>query len=286
MHYKEIQVPDHFSRHVEIYWEMRIKAGELDHINDLLLPDCTFNIIFSNQDLFIKSAYEKAWKCVPAGVHFLGQRNTPLSFRVKKSVKVFGIRFKPFAFAKILQIPVHKLTDQFFPLGELFQLKASQKACISSILKNWESEGQYAEANRLLESILAESLPIDQNLRAQLNYILDRKGVLRVQELFTEFGVSKVTLHKHFVNKVGLSPKKVSRIWRMNYFLQLRENTADEKLTSLCLECGFYDQAHFIKEFKSMLGSAPREFFGQKGDLLEISRFGIQQRFNNQYDPR
>ena len=286
MHYKEIQVPDHFSRHVEIYWEMYIKAGELDHLNDLLLPDCTFNIIFSDQDLFIKSAYEKTWKCVPAGVHFLGQRNTPLSFRVKKSVKVFGIRFKPFAFARILQIPVHKLTDQFFPLKELFQLKPFQKTCINKILNSWESELQYAEANRLLESILSDSLSIDQNLRAQLNYILDRKGVMRVQDLFTEFGVSKVTLHKHFINKVGLSPKKVSRIWRMNYFLQLKDTSSDENLTSLCLECGFYDQAHFIKEFKSMLGSAPREFLGQKSELLEISRFAIQQRFSNQYDPR
>ncbi|MEM8891695.1 MAG: helix-turn-helix domain-containing protein [Bacteroidota bacterium] len=286
MHYKEIQVPDHFSRHVEIYWEMHIQAGELNLLNDLLLPDCTFNIIFSDQDLYLKSAYEKSWKCMPAGVHFLGLRNTPLSFRIKKSVKVFGIRFKPFAFARIFQIPIHKLTDQFFPLDELFQLKNSQQQFIRNILKKWETELQCKEANQLLESILEDSLSIDQNLRAQLNYILDRKGVLRVQDLFTEFGVSKVTLHKHFVNKVGLSPKKVSRIWRMNYFLQLKNTSTDENLTSLCLECGFYDQAHFIKEFKSMLGSAPREFLGQKSELLEISRFAIQQRFNNQYDPR
>ncbi|MEL6256119.1 MAG: helix-turn-helix domain-containing protein [Bacteroidota bacterium] len=286
MHYKEIQVPDHFSRHIEIYWEMHIKAGELNQINDLLLPDCTFNIIFSDQDLFIKSSYERIWKCMPSGVHFLGQRNTPMSFRVKKSVRVFGIRFKPFAFARILQIPIHNLTDQFLPLRQVFELSGPQEKSIHHILINWELERQCAEANQLLENLMEDSLTIDQNLRAQLNYILDRKGVLRVQELFTEFGVSKVTLHKHFINKVGLSPKKVSRIWRMNYFLQLKDNTSDENLTSLCLECGFYDQAHFIKEFKSMLGSAPREFFGQKSELLEISRFGIQQRFTHQYDPR
>ncbi|MDW3652558.1 MAG: helix-turn-helix domain-containing protein [Bacteroidia bacterium] len=286
MHYKEIHVPDHFSRHVEIYWEMQIKAGELNHLNDLLLPDCTFNIIFTDQDLFIKAAYEKLWKCIPAGVHFLGQRNTPLSFRVKKSIRVFGIRFKPFAFANILDIPVHKLTDQFLVLSQLFKLKASQEQTIKNILRKWETDFQCSEANVLLASLLEDSLSIDQNLRAQLNYILDRKGVLRVQDLFTEFGVSKVTLHKHFINKVGLSPKKVSRIWRMNYFLQLKNTSTDENLTSLCLECGFYDQAHFIKEFKSMLGSAPREFLGQKSELLEISRFAIQQRFSNQYDPR
>ena len=133
---------------------------------------------------------------------------------------------------------------------------------------------------------MVDFLSIDQNLRAQLNYILDRKGVLQVQELFTEFGVSKVTLHKHFINKVGLSPKKVSRIWRINHFLLLQNETSIQNLTQLGLASGFYDQAHCIREFRSFFKDCPRQFFKHPSHLLAISQQVISKRFNHQYDPQ
>ncbi|RKN01118.1 AraC family transcriptional regulator [Aquimarina sp. AD1] len=112
-----------------------------------------------------------------------------------------------------------------------------------------------------------------------------RHGSIQISELFKEFNVSKVTLHKHFVNKVGLSPKKVSQIWRMNRILQLREEFPNMSLTSIGLEAGFYDQAHFIKDFNAIFNITPFKFFAQKSNLVEIANLNITKRFTNQYDP-
>ena len=127
---------------------------------------------------------------------------------------------------------------------------------------------------------------IDQQFRDQINFILDRKGVLKVQELFAEFQVSKVTLHKHFLRKMGLSPKQVSRIWRLNYFLQLQRNTQNRKLTELALEAGYYDQAHFIREFHRFFPYSPNRILQSNSQLLQISQGIIDRRFSNLYDPR
>ena len=134
--------------------------------------------------------------------------------------------------------------------------------------------------------LLGKAFQIDQTFRAQLNYILDRKGLIKVNHLLSSFSISKVTLRNHFLDKMGLAPKKVSRIWRINYFLQLKKMKPQENLTQLCLEAGFYDQAHFIKEFRHFYGTNPKQFFRQESKLLKISQGIISRRFTNQYDPR
>lgn len=286
MRYNEIPAPAYFSKHIESYWEMCFQPGELHNRSGLFVPDCTFSIIFTDQPLRIKNQFNKTWKTIAPGAIFVGQRNSDISFLVKKAIRIYGIRFKPFAFATIIKTPIHLLNDQFLPLNQLFSLDISAEKQVQQIIKCQSLEQKTQWVNTLLLDLFEDSFFIDQTLREQLNYIMDRKGLIKVQALFSEFGISKVTLRKHFINKVGLTPKKVSRIWRMNYFLQLKEKDSGENLTSLCLESGFYDQAHFIKEFKSLFGPSPREFFQQNAQLLKISQEGISRRFTNQYDPR
>lgn len=265
---------------------MCFQPGELNNRSGLFVPDCTFSFIFTDQPLRIKTHYDKTWKTIAPGAIFVGQRNSDISFLVKKAIRIYGVRFKPFAFATIIKTPIHLLNDQFLPLEKLFPINNSTQKQIQRIIKCEGLEEKTQLVNTLFLDLFEDSFFIDQTLREQLNYILDRKGLIQVKALFSEFGISKVTLRKHFINKVGLTPKKVSRIWRMNYFLQLKEKETEENLTSLCLASGFYDQAHFIKEFKSLLGRSPREFFQLNGQLLKISQEGISRRFTNQYDPR
>jgi methylphosphotriester-DNA--protein-cysteine methyltransferase len=115
---------------------------------------------------------------------------------------------------------------------------------------------------------------------------MDRHGNLKISEILEEFSTSKVTLRKHFINKVGLTPKKVSQIWRMNRVLQLKEDYPSLNLTALCLDAGFYDQAHFIKDFRLSFGLAPKKLFSQNSNLIKIANLNISKRFSNQYDPR
>ena len=286
MIYKEIQPPAILSNHIECYWEMLFLPGELNDFTELLMPTCTFNIIFTDQPFFIKTQINSSKISIRSGATFIGLRSTCISISSKQPIHIFGIRFKPFAFANIIKTPIYHLNDQFIALEKLFDLNTTCVKYIKEIVVCSDTQKKTNLVNNLIPVLFENSFSIDQTLRAQLNYILDRKGLIKINALFSVFGISKVTLRKHFINKVGLTPKKISRIWRMNYFLQLKEKMPDENLTSLGLTAGFYDQAHFIKEFKLILGSPPREFFQEKSQLVKISQESISRRFTNQYDPR
>lgn len=287
MRYSESLPDNQFSHHVESYWnvisEMNSNAAEP---LEMFLPTCTFNIIFINAPCYVTSNLKRKWILLNPGAAFIGQTNTSLYFKSKRALNIKGIRFKPFAFANLISNPLFYFNDSIIELEKLFPLNKKSELLIHKIKKDNKFGVQEEFLNEFTHLLLSKKMSLDEGLRAQLNFIMERHGIMRIMELSEEFNISKVTLHKHFVKKVGLTPKKVSQIWRMNRLLQLKEEFPDKNLTTVSLEAGFYDQAHFIKDFKSIFEITPKKFFDQKSNLISIANLNISRRFTNQYDPR
>ncbi|MFT4535263.1 MAG: methylphosphotriester-DNA--protein-cysteine methyltransferase [Saprospiraceae bacterium] len=287
MQYSEMLPDDVYTRHVESYWHVASCKGTEASPLELLLPTCTFNIIVTDQPCYVKLTSESKWVSLRPGALFFGQRNCSVQIKSKRHLNLCGIRFKPFAFANIITTPVFQLNDSFIPLDKIFPINSVTCSLIQKLIETNELDNKTRLLDELMSDLFKQSsFSIDEQLRAQLNYILDRKGLVKVKDIFEEFNISKVTLHKNFINKVGLTPKKVSQIWRMNHLLQMKEEFPEENLTSLCLNAGFYDQAHFIKDFKLLFGLAPRKYFNQNIQLLKVAHMNISRRFTNQYDPK
>lgn len=287
MLYQEQAAQPHFSQHIECFWELEFHADEISGPCELLVPDCTFDLLFCATPLRYSLVGQRCQDTMPRGANFIGQKTTSLCLCPKESQRIFGVRFKPFALAHLFPIPPRQLTDKVLPLNRLFPITNEEQTFIEAILQQENLQDRVNSAEALVLSLFDELSYIDQGFRDQVNFILARKGVLQVRELFAEFRVSKVTLNKHFLRKMGLSPKQVSRIWRLNYFLQLqRNNTQDRKLTQLALEAGYYDQAHFIREFHRFFPFSPNRILQSNSQLLQISQAIIDRRFSNLYDPR
>ena len=286
MTYREFLPDSIFTRHIECFWELELLPEETKPQYEVLAPDCTFEIIFCSDPLHLSflNAGGKTAK-VDAGATFLGQKTGSARICVSKAQRVRGIRFKPFALAHLFSFAQNRLNNQAMPLHRLFELEKKECLLIDSLLTTRDETVFKASAEALVACLLRNQFNVDQTFRAQLNYLLDRRGVAKIGDLFAEFGVSKVTLHKHFLHKMGLSPKKVSRIWRLNSFLEQKKKSPDCNLTQLALRAGYYDQAHFIREFRSFFGYSPMSFFRNNSQLLSISQGIISRRFGNQYDP-
>lgn len=284
--YQEFEPSAYLSKHVECYWELDVVPDELDSKFEVLSPDCTFEIIFSAFPICLRQINGDKLLKVPSGAAFVGQKTTSVKLVANQPVKIFGVRFKPFAFANLIDIPLYKMNDKVCPLQEVFSMSKWDSIQVQEILLKESGAEQVAAVEVFLSKLLKESFDVDQQLRAQMNYILDRKGIVKIMDMFSSFGVSKATLRNHFVQKMGLTPKKVSRIWRINYFLHLQKSMPDRNLTELGLTAGYYDQAHFIKEFRYFFGDCHRQFFKNNSQLLGISQAIISRRFANQYDPK
>lgn len=286
MYYQEFEPSPAFSQHVECFWELELSPEETNKPYEVLAPDCTFDIVFCDQPLSLFFVHKNGKEKIPAGAIFIGQKTSGIYFCITRPQKVFGIRFKPFAFAHLFSVSPDQLTNKAIPLDKLFPIQESARLLIKSTIKEKEQQTKIVYAEKLILALFDDLLYIDQTFRAQLNYILARKGMLKIQDLFTTFDVSKVTLHKHFLEKMGLSPKQVSRIWRLNHFLQLQQEACHQNFTHLALEAGYYDQAHSIREFKAFFNHCPSRLFQQNSQLLKISQDIITRRFSNVYDPR
>jgi AraC-like DNA-binding protein len=195
-------------------------------------------------------------------VEVLGHWNIPTTATIKKGNTCLITRFHPFA------------GSLFFP-GQLSEF-INESIDLFDILSK-ESIEFY---NRLMEQpLLEQKVKVLENfLTARLTRARQDQDKIRLMEglcravgrnnesfdlsrLAAEFNLSERYIQKLFLNYVGITPKSFFSVQRFNKSLGLVRK-ANTSLTNIAYECGYYDQAHFIKEFKSYTGLTPSQLSG------------------------
>ena len=118
---------------------------------------------------------------------------------------------------------------------------------------------------QVLESFLIHRLNSSLNQRQiilAVEIIKKHAGNLKITMLAQQLKISQSQLEKHFRKIVGASPKKFASIVRFRNVLKIAAN--ESSMTQLGLEAGFFDQAHFIKDFKSFTGITPEKYFRRR----------------------
>lgn len=109
--------------------------------------------------------------------------------------------------------------------------------------------------------LLARMRPVEPDpvVLSALSLILEHRGNIKITDMLKSIYVSQSALERRFRKAVGASPKKFASIVRFKHLVDSRNFHGS--MTELGYEAGFYDQAHFIKEFKNFTGEAPEVFF-------------------------
>lgn len=98
--------------------------------------------------------------------------------------------------------------------------------------------------------------------------IMDVGGVSSIGSILKQYKINPRSFRRKFIKRVGISAKSLSRIVRVNYFWKRIQNISAKELQNLIFECKYYDQSHFIKDFKSIIGETPQSFF--RRDLSNV----------------
>lgn len=105
-------------------------------------------------------------------------------------------------------------------------------------------------------------------MKSTVETIFSANGQFSVNEFSSTNNVSRRQLARKFSSAIGLSPKQLAKTIRIQSTLKVLLNEEITSLTDLAYKNEYFDQAHFIKEFKEFTGLTPKEFFG---DDLKMS---------------
>lgn len=181
-------------------------------------------------------------------------------FRNSPNIGTVLVFFKEAGAATFFRQPLHELFRESISLDN-FMLR-SELLCLEEQLAETKTDTQrIAVVEHFLMSRMTNTEP-DKLVLTALTLIYKNKGNIRIKELTEQLHISQSPLEKRFRQAVGASPKKFSSIVRLKHVIQQYDSV--NSLTELGFEAGFYDQAHFIKEFKAFTGDTPEKFFSGK----------------------
>jgi AraC-like DNA-binding protein len=190
-------------------------------------------------------------------------------YKVFKSATHIGtilVYFKEAGAATFFRQPIHELFQESISL-EHFMLRSELLLLEEKICEAKTDLIRIHVVENFLISRMT-SFEQDKLVLTALALIHKSKGNIRVTELTKQLHISQSPLEKRFRKIVGTSPKKFASIVRFKHTLQ--NYNPQNSIAGLGYEAGFYDQAHFIKEFKNFTGDTPETFFRSKqNDFLQ-----------------
>lgn len=223
-----------------------------------VLPDTGLVIGFQYKGTLSRIAEGKEIALSGAGITGLHDR-----FREFKNSAPTGtvlVYFRETGAAAFFRQPVHELFRESLSLDNFMQ--ASELQNVEELLfEAADDEGRIQVVENYLLSRLRIPEP-DLLVAAALMRIHQSRGAIKIKELADELHISQSPLEKRFRKIAGASPKKFASIVRFRNIL--KDHHSYSSLTDMGYGAGFYDQAHFIREFKNFTGATPEQFFIRK----------------------
>ncbi|APR81399.1 Transcriptional regulator, AraC family protein [Minicystis rosea] len=194
-----------------------------------------------------------------SGAVLCGARSSPLVIGTALGPTV-GIHFKPGGARPFFDVPADALADRAVPLEALWGASAR-------VLHERLSEAPTSLVRvQRLEEIVLERMRRPSDLRAVLHAALaafEEPDLPSVAEVNQRTGLSPKRLLSLFRDEVGLSPKAYWRVRRFRAALREVERGA-LRGAAVAAEHGYFDQAHFLREFRALAGSSPREYLAAR----------------------
>jgi AraC-like DNA-binding protein len=241
------------------------------HNLDRFLPDGNTEIIIDltekSQSIYDNQTLQEIQICRRAWVS--GVRTRPITIPSGDGSRMLVVAFKKGKAFPFYPFPLRELTDIVadadLVFGRNFYDLREQLLAASSIDRMFE----------LVENFLLRQAgdAISENLATRcidyaLSSIISKPTLRRLHQLSNEIGYSQ----KHFIHlfrgQVGVSPKQYLRIMRFQKAISAIENSASVQWSQIALQSGFYDQAHFIHDFKLFSGFTPNEYLKRKSSAL------------------
>ncbi len=198
--------------------------------------------------------------------YVLGQITRPVQATYNGILKVLCINFTPTGMFRLFGIPMNEFANKGVDFESISSVDG--KSIYEQIGACIEIDNQV----NILEEYLKKRIPVNKNAPSNLieyasNKILTKNGNIVVKDLAGEVNMSERNFVRHFIQKVGVSPKNFACIARMKKAMQMIELSQYLRWRDITEALEYTDKMHFIHDFKKYAGQSPAKYFHSKSDF-------------------
>jgi AraC-like DNA-binding protein len=251
MRYREIKPAGAVGRFVKCYWTLEHDASV--SAPQRVVPDGRCELILNLGQPY-QSRTERGWKAQPR-CFFMGQITGPLVLRASGAARMFGIRFHSHTAGRFLGVLMPELTDAATSLDDISP----------RLFRALNGVDEISALDRILEP-RARRVEGNDGLLSLALGALESPELRSVRQVAAQTGLSARQFERRFSAAVGIPPKLFARIGR---FQRVFPAVESEKSgwADAALQCGYYDQAHLIRDFREFAGKAPTALLASQTDL-------------------
>ena len=187
-----------------------------------------------------------------------GERTTPIVIDEAGDVHLIGVRLRAGGAWPFIGLPLSEFTGRVVELDAILGREIDRLR--DDLGEAFDDEARFD----LMESWLLEQMRARPQPPRAVNYALDviRRGgdPARIGQIANEVGLSHKHLLREFDRCVGLKPKVFARICSFQRAINWIGHKPSIDWADAAVACGYYDQAHFINEFRALSGLTPGEY--------------------------
>lgn len=257
MNYHTFQPHPDLEALVKCYWTLEVPA-EADAARQRIIPDGCIEMAFILGEDVKRFTTETNFIIQPRAM-VLGQITSPFFIQPAGYVNTFAIRFYPYGFANFVTTPLKELTDKETPLECLFGHQIANELELK-IIRARDTRERIDIIEDFLLRTLNSRITIDRIVKTTIDTLLSTNGNLSINNIVKGSKGMRRQLERNFSRQIGISPKQLGKVIRLQTALKMLLIEKPEKLTEIAYASDFYDQAHFIRDFKEFTGTTPTAF--------------------------
>lgn len=265
MNYETFEPHPDLSAIVKCHWILEV-PGNTAAVKQRVIPDGCIEMCFILGDDVKRFTSETEYIVQPRAM-VIGQITKPYYVQPIGEVNTFAVRFYPYGFDNFINRPIRELANKESPITSLFEERMA-RGLEDQIVNATSTESRIEIIEDFLLQRLTDQSVIDNIVSSTVDALTKTKGSASIHSILKEEPSKRRNLERKFSKQVGISPKQLGRIIRLQAALKMMLNKQGENLTQIAYENEYYDQAHFIKDFKEFTGINPKQYLSDDQMML------------------
>lgn len=202
------------------------------------------------------------------GIFLIAQQKSHFTIKFSRKTHVIGAAFYAEAFSHFFNFPLHEITDGAAEVTD--ELTKPYRSLLDQFKNTPQAKTQIEILDKFLSKRIVNGDYNPSSFDQLMIFLRKQKGMMSIEELADMANMSRRTLERKSKDTLGLGLKSYSRVIRFKYAMSLLALDKKVDWQDILYQCGYYDQMHFIKDFKHFTGQTPTQFLKDNTSLTDF----------------